>query len=281
MIDQFQISPLVSPETILHSMKNWAFIAYSDEIWLYYQFSLPHLHISLSKVGRMHFVKWLWEWKGKVEQVMRGKKNRTGVSLEGTVSHLRHLWASLRSRPMWASCCMEFSGATCRRSSRAALGSATPVAASQTIHRPWGGKTRSSSYVRAWITRPVLHDRARSTRPSSKKRARLERPLCHVHAWFTRPLSHVQAWLAHPLSHVQAWFIRPLSHVQAWLARPLSHVQAWFTRPLSHVQAWFTRPLSHVQAWFTRPLSHARAWLTRPLSKEPHDSCDPWFTRHS
>ena len=30
-----------------HSMENWAFIAYSDERWLYYQFSLPHFYISL------------------------------------------------------------------------------------------------------------------------------------------------------------------------------------------------------------------------------------------
>ena len=59
--DQFQISPAASPELLHHtSMKTWLFIAYSDERWLYYQFSLPHyISVYLSifrKVGRMHFL---------------------------------------------------------------------------------------------------------------------------------------------------------------------------------------------------------------------------------
>ena len=41
--DQFQISPAASPE-ILHDTvwTTWVSIAYSDERWLYYRFSLPH-----------------------------------------------------------------------------------------------------------------------------------------------------------------------------------------------------------------------------------------------
>ena len=40
----------------------WLFIAYSDERWLYYQFSLPHLYNSLYKVaGERTLVS--WEWK--------------------------------------------------------------------------------------------------------------------------------------------------------------------------------------------------------------------------
>ena len=47
--DQFQISPTASPEILHHAgWGTWLFIAYSDERWLHYQFSLQHL-----KVGRM------------------------------------------------------------------------------------------------------------------------------------------------------------------------------------------------------------------------------------
>ena len=35
--------------------RTWLFIVYSNERWSYYQFSLPHLCISL-KVGRMYFL---------------------------------------------------------------------------------------------------------------------------------------------------------------------------------------------------------------------------------
>ena len=34
----------------------WLSIAYSDERWLYYQFSLPHIYISLSTFGTMYFL---------------------------------------------------------------------------------------------------------------------------------------------------------------------------------------------------------------------------------
>ena len=46
--DQFRISPADSPEIFHHTVwRTWLFIAYSDERWLYNQFSLPHLYISL------------------------------------------------------------------------------------------------------------------------------------------------------------------------------------------------------------------------------------------
>ena len=43
--DQCQVSPAASPE-ILHrtAWRTWLFIAYSDERWIYYQFSLLHLY---------------------------------------------------------------------------------------------------------------------------------------------------------------------------------------------------------------------------------------------
>ena len=51
--DQCQISPAASPETLYHTVwRTWLFIAYSDERWLYYQFSPPHLYIW--EVGRMY-----------------------------------------------------------------------------------------------------------------------------------------------------------------------------------------------------------------------------------
>ena len=53
---QFQISLVASPEIWHHTVwRTWLFIVYSDERWLYYQFSQPHLYISIQKVGRMYF----------------------------------------------------------------------------------------------------------------------------------------------------------------------------------------------------------------------------------
>ena len=47
---QVQISPAAPPVILLHIVwRTWLFIAYSDERFLCYQFSLPHLHISLLK----------------------------------------------------------------------------------------------------------------------------------------------------------------------------------------------------------------------------------------
>ena len=41
--DQCQISPAASPEIWHHIVwRTWLFIAYTDERWLYHQFSLPH-----------------------------------------------------------------------------------------------------------------------------------------------------------------------------------------------------------------------------------------------
>ena len=57
---QFQISQCSLTRNITsHSIKNLALIAYSDERWLYYQFSLPHLY-----TGWENVLFELWEWKG-------------------------------------------------------------------------------------------------------------------------------------------------------------------------------------------------------------------------
>ena len=61
--DQCQISPAASPEISHHTVwRTYLFIAYSDERWWYYQFSLLYLTHFLN-VGRMYFlslgVKWL------------------------------------------------------------------------------------------------------------------------------------------------------------------------------------------------------------------------------
>ena len=54
---QFQNSPAASPEIWRHTVwRTWLFMAYSDERWLYYQFSQPHIYISLIRVGRMYFL---------------------------------------------------------------------------------------------------------------------------------------------------------------------------------------------------------------------------------
>ena len=46
--DQFQISPAASLAILHHTVwRTWLFIAYSDERWFYYEFSLLHLYISL------------------------------------------------------------------------------------------------------------------------------------------------------------------------------------------------------------------------------------------
>ena len=49
--EQFQISPAASAETLHHTVcRTWLFIAYSDERWLYYQFSL-YLTYTLNRLG--------------------------------------------------------------------------------------------------------------------------------------------------------------------------------------------------------------------------------------
>ena len=54
--NQCQISPAASPEILCHSLGiTWLFVAYADKRWLYYQFSLPHLYISLYQVGECVF----------------------------------------------------------------------------------------------------------------------------------------------------------------------------------------------------------------------------------
>ena len=54
--DQFQIFPAASPEILHHTVwRNWLFIAYSDESWLYYQFSLHRYFFSLGRLGECSF----------------------------------------------------------------------------------------------------------------------------------------------------------------------------------------------------------------------------------
>ena len=48
--------PQQPPEILHHTVwRTWLFIVYSNERWLYHQFSILHLFISLQKVGRMYF----------------------------------------------------------------------------------------------------------------------------------------------------------------------------------------------------------------------------------
>ena len=48
--DQVQSSPALSPAILHHTAwRAWLFIAHLDERWLYYQFSPPHLYISLEE----------------------------------------------------------------------------------------------------------------------------------------------------------------------------------------------------------------------------------------
>ena len=55
--DHFQIYPAVSPEILHYTVwRTWLFIAYSDERWLCYQVSLPHLYIYPLWVGRLYFL---------------------------------------------------------------------------------------------------------------------------------------------------------------------------------------------------------------------------------
>ena len=61
--------------------RTWLFIAYSDERWLYSQFSLHHLHISLFKVGRMYFLRLVWNTK----KLITNELSRT-ITPDGNVS---------------------------------------------------------------------------------------------------------------------------------------------------------------------------------------------------
>ena len=55
--DQCQISPPAPPEILHHTVRRtWLFIAYADEKWLYYKFSLRHSYNRFWKVGRIHFL---------------------------------------------------------------------------------------------------------------------------------------------------------------------------------------------------------------------------------
>ena len=55
--EQFQMSPSASPEMlyITSPSMNLTFHSFSDDRWSYYQFSLPHLYISLEKSEKTYF----------------------------------------------------------------------------------------------------------------------------------------------------------------------------------------------------------------------------------
>ena len=85
--DQFQISPAASPEILHHTVwRTWVFIAYSDERWLYYQFSLPHfIHFSLEgwenvlfEVGSERVSSLLSLWLSSREKQRRPQPSRKG-----------------------------------------------------------------------------------------------------------------------------------------------------------------------------------------------------------
>ena len=55
--DWCQNSRAASPQILHHTVwRTWLFTAYSDERWLYYQFSLHHSHFFSLEVGRMYFL---------------------------------------------------------------------------------------------------------------------------------------------------------------------------------------------------------------------------------
>ena len=56
------------PCSLTRNMENLLFIAYSDERWLYYQFSLPHLYVSLQKVCE-NVLFGLWSERVKISPI--------------------------------------------------------------------------------------------------------------------------------------------------------------------------------------------------------------------
>ena len=73
--DQFQNSPAALPQILHHTVwRAWLFIAYSDERWLYYQFSVHHVYI-LSLEG--------WE---NVLFELRSERVKTDASADGRLT---------------------------------------------------------------------------------------------------------------------------------------------------------------------------------------------------
>ena len=82
--DQYQISPAASPEILYHIVwRTWLFIAYSDERWLYCQFSLPHL---------IHFLLKGWE---NVQLGSEGVKHSRCELIELSVTQALHALSSI------------------------------------------------------------------------------------------------------------------------------------------------------------------------------------------
>ena len=92
--DQLQISPGASPALLHHTVwRTWLFIANSDERWLYYQFSLPDLYISLQKVGKMYFLN-----SGVKRTSQQCTRTAQWEVLERRGSSPDHFWATKRWR---------------------------------------------------------------------------------------------------------------------------------------------------------------------------------------
>ena len=65
---------------IIHTVgRTQLFIADSDERRLYYQFSLPHLYISLWKVVRMYFLNWLFSRSRQVKVISGDDRDNIGT----------------------------------------------------------------------------------------------------------------------------------------------------------------------------------------------------------
>ena len=83
-----------APEMLPHTVwRTWLFIAHSDEIWLYYQLSLPHLYFSLQKVGswqNLGVKGWILFWQPGVRDALfmcPSWYNRCQRTLKGELSH--------------------------------------------------------------------------------------------------------------------------------------------------------------------------------------------------
>ena len=74
--DQSQISPPAPPEILRHTVRRtWLLIAYSDERWLWYKFSLSHLRI-FSLKGWENVLCELWSERVNQGNVMIWKESK-------------------------------------------------------------------------------------------------------------------------------------------------------------------------------------------------------------
>ena len=102
--DQCQISPAASPEIFHHTVwRTWLFIAYSDERWLYYQFSPPHSYIFSIK-GRENV---LFELRSERVEDPIGKQKERFSTPHCTVVYFQ--WP-LHRASIWSTHCYECVG---------------------------------------------------------------------------------------------------------------------------------------------------------------------------